>query len=437
VIPLTAREVAAACGAATALEATVTGIAVDSRAVRPGDLFVALPGERTDGARFVPDALAAGAALVLAPEAAAGDLEGPVIGVADPTIALGRVAATVRARSRAAVVGITGSTGKTSTKDILAALVGGRRETVASHANYNTEIGVPLTLARIEPATELVICELGMRGLGQIAYLAELCRPDVAVITAIGPVHLELVGTVEAVAEAKAEILDALGPGDTAVVPHGEPLLDAKLDLCRARVVTFGEAEGADVRLLRFAAGRAEFALRGRILDVPVSFPQRHNAVNLAAALAAADAIGLDPGELTRDGVDVAFSRWRGDHIPLADGGLLIADCYNANPASMAAALRHLVSAAAGRRAVAVLGDMAELGPAAPGYHEAVGALAAELGLEVVAIGPLARAYGGRWFPGRDAALEALPGLLAPGDAVLVKGSRAMGLEALVEALVP
>jgi UDP-N-acetylmuramoyl-tripeptide--D-alanyl-D-alanine ligase len=159
--------------------------------------------------------------------------------------------------------------------------------------------------------------------------------------------------------------------------------------------------------------------------------------VNLAAALAAADAIGLDPGELTRDGVEVAISRWRGEHIPLEDGGLLIADCYNANPASMAAALRHLVSAADGRRAVAVLGDMAELGPAAPGYHDGVGALAAELGVDVVAIGPLARGYRGRWFPDRDAALAALPGLLAPGDAVLVKGSRAMGLEAVVEALVP
>ncbi len=234
---------------------TVTGLCVDSRLVVPGDLFVALPGDHTDGARFAEDARGRGAAIVVTACSAnpARDIVVP-----DPLIALGQVAGEVRRRSRAMVVGITGSTGKTSAKDILAALLAQVRTIVASPANYNTEIGLPLTLGLIQPETEVVVCELAMRGMGQIAYLAEICRPDVAVITGIGPAHLELLGTVEAVAEAKAEILDSVGSDGTAVVPHGERLLDPYLSLSRARIVTFGEADGADVRLTGFRPGRAE-----------------------------------------------------------------------------------------------------------------------------------------------------------------------------------
>ena len=435
-IPLTAHDVATACDVVTDVQATVTGIAVDSREVRGGELFVALPGERTDGVRFVPDALAAGAALALVPSGA-DDTEGPLVVVADPLDGLGRVAAEVRRRSQAMVVAITGSTGKTSTKDILAALISPALETVASYANFNTEIGVPLTLARIEPTTRAVICELGMRGTGQVAYLAGMCRPGVAVITGIGPVHLEMMRTVEAVAAAKAEVLRDLGPDDVAVVPHAEPLLAPHLEACRARILTFGEEAGADVQLTRFEGGEAEFALGGRILTVHVSFPQRHNALNLAAALAACRGMGMDVEELTSHGLQVVFSRWRGEQLEMAGGGVLIADCYNANPTSMAAALRHLVAAAGPHRTVAILGDMAELGDDAPAYHEDVGALARELGVEVVAVGPLARGYGGRWFPDREALVGELDDLLQPGDAVLVKGSRAMGLESVVEALAP
>jgi UDP-N-acetylmuramoyl-tripeptide--D-alanyl-D-alanine ligase len=434
-IPLSAAEVAAACGVHTDLEATVTGVAVDSRQVTPGDLFVALPGERTDGVRFVAGALAAGATLALVPEGARA--AGPVIEVPDATRALGRVAAAVRARAHAPVVAITGSTAKTSTKDILAALLSRTHEVVASYANYNTEIGVPLTLARIEPSTQAVVCELGMRGMGQIAYLAELCRPDVAVITAVGPVHLELVGTVERVAQAKAEILTGLAPGGALVVPHAEPLLGPHLEGYSGRLISFGEAPGADVRLVDFAPGRAEFALDGRILTVHVSFVQRHNAINLAAALAACRGMGVDVEELTAGGLQVVFSRWRGEQLELDGGGVLIADCYNANPASMAAALRHLVALAGERRPVAVLGDMAELGEAAPEFHRDVGAMAQQLDVDVIAVGPLARDYGGRWYADRDALLADLDDLLEPGDAVLVKGSRAMGLEVVVEALAP
>ncbi len=266
----------------------MTGIAVDSRLVRPGDLFVALPGTRTDGAQFAAAARAAGATLVLT-EAPSGDAA--EIGVPDALIALGQVAAEVRRRSQATVVGITGSTGKTSTKDILAALLQRGHATVKSPANHNTEIGLPLTLGLIEPETTAVVCELAMRGLGQIAYLAEICRPDVAVITNIGAAHLEQMGTIEAVAEAKAEIIPAVGSDGIVVVPHGETLLDPYLDLTRARVITFGDAPGADVRLTGFGSGQAEFSVSGRTLQVPVNFTQRHNAVNLAAALAVCDGL--------------------------------------------------------------------------------------------------------------------------------------------------
>jgi UDP-N-acetylmuramoyl-tripeptide--D-alanyl-D-alanine ligase len=437
-IALEAREIAGLCAGRTTSAARVTGVSIDSRAVAAGDLFVALPGTRTDGARFAADALQAGAAAVLAggPPGAAGDAD--TIVVPDPLIALGQIAAEVRRRSAARVIGVTGSTGKTSTKDILAAILRRQLATVASFANFNTEIGLPLTLCRIDPSTEAVVCELGMRGMGQVAYLAEIARPDVAVITSVGPVHLELVGSVEAVAEAKAEILQPLTPGDTAVVPYGEALLAPYVEMCRARVITFGEAQGADVRLTGLRSGRAEIALGGRTITVPVNFDQHHNGLNLTAAVAACVGVGLDPGDadLMAGAGEVAFSRWRGERIALPGDGFVIADCYNANPVSMRAALRHLAAAADGRRTVAVLGEMAELGPAGPGLHAEVGREAAALGVDaIVAVGPLSRAYGGAWYADAAAAVGALPGVLRPGDAVLVKGSRSAGLEAVVEAL--
>ena len=440
-IPVSTREIAAVTGGTeSGPDASVTGVAIDSRAVAPGDLFVALPGERTHGAEFAEAALAAGAAAVLleheTPARGAGVSSAPVIWVDSAVAALGAIAADVRRRSRARVVAITGSTGKTSTKDILAALLATRLSTVASAANYNNEIGLPLTLCRIDADTEAVVCELGMRGAGQIAYLTDIAAPNVGVITSVGPVHLELMGTVEAVAAAKAEILE-LESGAVAVIPYAEPLLEPHLAGRDGRVVTFGEAEGADVRLVEIGGGRAEIVHRGRTLTVPVSFEQRHNGVNLAAAVAACDALGVDVDVPLLEGAALAeISRWRGERLPLPGGGVLIADCYNANPVSMSAALRDLVRAASGRRTVAVLGDMAELGEEAERYHAAVAREVIDLEIdEVIAIGPLSRAYGGTWYPTLDDALAAVPGTIRPGDAVLVKASRAMGLEAVVEAV--
>ena len=410
-IPLSLAEVAELAPgrlATAAWAGEITGVQVDSRRIVEGDLFVAVGA----GADFCRHAFARGAAATLVPDDAFG--------------ALAALGAAVRARSAARVAAITGSTGKTSTKDILAAICEPRARTVAAEASYNNELGVPLTLCRLEPDTEICIVELAMRGLGQIAALAEPARPDVGVITNDGPAHLELVGSLEAVIRAKSELLEALPPGGVAVVPD-----DFRVEREDLVVRRFGEPDA------RVADDRTTIAFEGRDVDFP--FAARHQARNALAALHAASALGLE----VEGPVDVTFNRWRGEELELPGGGLLINDCYNANPVSMRAALEHLAERAAGRRTVAVLGDMAELGPDAPRYHLEVGRLLQELGIDILcATGPLAENYlaagllGMKWnLEGID--IEWLQEELAPGDCVLVKASRAMGLEAVVEVLTP
>jgi len=370
----------------------VTGVQIDSRRIRDGDLFVAVAG----GSDFVEHALARGASAALVPD--------------DPHAALAAIASTVRSRSRARVVGITGSTGKTSTKDILFAICAPHARTIANEGNYNNELGVPLTLCRLENDTEICISEMGMRGLGQVAELAAIARPDVGVITNVGPVHLELVETVENVARAKAELIDALPPGGVAVVPR-EPLLEPYLTR-------------TDIEIERVDDEAA--------LPFTTSYSARHQLANTRLAVAVARRLGvpLPAGKLT-----VEFSKLREEELPLPGGGLLLNDCYNANPVSMRAALEHLVERAGPHRRVAVLGEMAELGETAPGYHREVGELVKELGVHVIAVGELARDYGGDWVATAAEARERLRNELRPGDVVLVKGSRSVGLEVVAENL--
>ena len=389
-------------------EGEVTGLQVDSRRVRPGDLFVAV-GPGTD---FLAAARAAGAAATLVPH--------------DAHAALAEIGRAVQARSSARVVAITGSTGKTSTKDILAALCAPVARTVAAEASFNNEIGVPLTLGRLEPDTEVCILEMGMRGFGQLSALCSFARPDIAVITAVGPVHLELVGSVEGVARAKAEVVQSLHAGAIAIVPavpELEPYLRDDVDLRRVPPVDVELHErGADV------------AYRGRTFRFNVR--SRHQAQNALTALHAYDALGL-PLERAEEGAgQVELSRWRGEELPLAGGGFVVNDAYNANPASVRAALEHLVERAGERRRLAVLGEMAELGGQAESFHREIGELARQLGVEVLAVGELARAYdAAAWVPDADAALALLRERLEPGDAVLVKASRAAALEGIAPAL--
>ena len=381
---------------------TFTGVQVDSRRIAPGDLFVAVGAGRD----FLADAFERGASAALVPD--------------DAFVALARIGGEVRNRSRARVVGITGSMGKTSTKDILAALCLPSARTVAAEASYNNEIGVPLTLCRLEHDTEVCILELAMRGFGQIAALCEIARPEIGVITNVGPVHLELVESLDGVRKAKGELVAALPAGATAIVPADFPVEREDIDIVRV-----GNVHG------RIREGRTEVG------GVSFNFTARHHVQNAAAALAALDALGLP----RPTNVDVGFSRWRGEEDELPGGGLLINDAYNANPVSMRAALAYLAERAGDRRRVAILGDMAELGRTAPAYHREVGEAAAELGIdELLAVGELARGYldagvPGRWAANVHEAVGRLDEVVRPGDAVLVKASRAVGLEAVAAAL--
>jgi UDP-N-acetylmuramoyl-tripeptide--D-alanyl-D-alanine ligase len=384
----------------------ITGVQVDSRRIEHGDLFVAVG----RGAEFRNEALVRGAAATLLPQR--------------PFEAFAALGSLVRDRSDARVVGITGSTGKTSTKDILAALCAPVARTVAAEASFNNEIGVPLTLCRLEPDTEVCILELAMRGFGQIADLCRIARPHVGVITNVGPVHLELVGSVEGVQRAKGELVAALPAGGTAVVPGGFPVERDDIDVVHPRLPDARREGGRTV-----------------VDGVSFNFAAEHQAANAAAALAAFDALGLR----RPDRVDVEFSPWRGEELPLPGGGLLINDAYNANPVSMRAALAHLAATAGERRRVAILGDMAELGPAAPAYHEEIGRELAPHGVDVLlAVGELARAYVDgagkgvpvtRWVPDAETAATKVTELVLPGDVVLLKASRALGLERVAEAL--
>jgi UDP-N-acetylmuramoyl-tripeptide--D-alanyl-D-alanine ligase len=406
VIPLTLDDVRP-LGRLVGDAELVTGVEIDSRRVGPGQLFVALGG----GVAYVDEARARGAAATLVPD--------------DDFAAMAALGRAVRDRSEARIVAITGSSGKTSTKDILGALCRPVARTVAAEEGHNNEIGLPLTLTRLEPDTEVLITEMGMRGLGEIAALCAIARPDIGLITNIGPVHLERLGTIARVAQAKAELLEALPPGGIAVIPEDspelEPFVPEGLDVRRFPPPDVEVRDGASI--VRFS---------GR--EIAFSFTARHQAANAVAALTVVEALGLPlPEQL----VEVPFSRWRCVESPLPGGGLLINDAYNANPSSMRVALEHLVERAGGRHTVAVLGEMAELGDGAPRFHDEVGAYAHALGVDVVVgVGELSRRYEpDEWAADAAAAIELVRSVVAPGDTVLVKASRAIGLEVVADAL--
>jgi UDP-N-acetylmuramoyl-tripeptide--D-alanyl-D-alanine ligase len=392
----------------------ITGVTIDSRRVETGDLFVAVRG----GVRFLDDARTRGAAATLVPD--------------DAFAAMAAIGRAVRDRSSAEVVGITGSTGKTSTKDILAALCRPHRRTVAAEASFNAELGVPLTLARLEPDTELLIAELAMRGFGQIRDLCEIARPTLGVITAIGPVHLEFVESVAGVAKAKAELLEALPAGSVAVVPADVPELEPYLP-DSITVIRVGE----DARLLSFHDGWLEADVLGERVELEVPFSAPHQAANALVALTVYALLDLPLARVHEGAGEIALSRLRGEELELSGGGVLINDCWNANPASMTAAVRELAARTNGGRRLAVLGGMAELGAGGPGYHREIGRLLSEQGIDhVIAVGELARDYGaGEWVADADEAAERLSELVGPGDIVLVKGSRSVGLERVAQKL--
>lgn len=415
---------------------------VDSRLVASGDLFFGLPGERADGGEFAAEALAAGAwGVVVSPahagELVAGEVEGWVFESGDPLIALQDLARSWRRELGARVLGITGSYGKTTVKDIARALLPGRVH--ATEENFNTEIGLPLTILSAPVGTDILVLEMAMRGFGQIALLATIAEPEVGVITGVGPVHVEQVGSVEGVAKAKAELIDGLTEDGILVAPAAAGELEPHIGRAPT-VIRFGEGgevqlaesspdEEGTLALISTPEGEQEF-------EFP--FTEAHNLTNALAAIAAGLALGVSLAAMSERTAHIRFSRLRGERIRLGGGVLLLNDCYNANPVSMRSALEHLASHSEAPQRIAVLGLMGELGEESDAYHAEIGRMARQLGIEIVlGVGPGAAGYDpDHQVSGPAEAAELLKDLLEPGSVVLVKGSRSAGLEAVAEQLV-
>jgi UDP-N-acetylmuramoyl-tripeptide--D-alanyl-D-alanine ligase len=461
VIELTLGEIAAiVAGRLHAAEpgALVRGpVEFDSRKVAAGGLFLALPGEHVDGHDYVPDAVARGAvaAVVTRP------VDAPSIVVADGFAALAALASyVVRHLPGVTVIGITGSSGKTTTKDMLAQVLASAGATVAPPGSFNNELGHPYTVLRADRRTRFLVLETSARGIGHIRYLTGIAPPRIGVELNVGSAHLGEFGSREAIAQAKGELVEALpaaADGGVAVLNADDPLVLAMARRTAARVVTFGESPQADVQATGVRTDeldRPSFTARagGESAPVQLAYPGRHSVSNATAALAAALECGVSLAAAAAAlGAARPVSRWRMELTERGDGVLVVNDAYNANPESMAAALRTLadLTRRRGGRGVAVLGAMAELGDAEAAEHAALGRLVAELGIDrLIAVGAGARpieaaavlegSWRGTatWVDGTDAAIAELRRDLRPGDVVLVKASRAASLERVAAAIV-
>jgi UDP-N-acetylmuramoyl-tripeptide--D-alanyl-D-alanine ligase len=456
VIPLSVGQLATLLGAELSLvadpAALVTGpVTVDSRASEPGSLFAALPGERADGHDFAAAAVGAGAVAVLASR----PVGVPALVVGDVTGALGRLARAVLDRvPGATVIGITGSAGKTTTKDLAAQLIEPLGPTVSPPGSYNNDIGLPLTVLRVTGATRYLIAEMSARGAGHIARLCAIAPPRIGAVLCVGHAHAGDFGGIEAVARAKSELPAALPPGGAALLNADDPRVTAMAGVTAARVVTFGRHPDADIRatdVIVDGAGRPAFTLVTPDGSAPVQLRLHgeHNVSNALAAAAIAAELGL-PGRDIAAGLSaaVARSRWRMEVTERADGVTIINDAYNANPEAMRAALATLGVMARGRRAFAVLGYMTDLGDAERDSHEELGLHAAGTGLAgLIVVGDAAApilagakahpSWTGELLgvPDTAAAVAALAERLRPGDVVLVKASRVAAIEGIALAL--
>jgi UDP-N-acetylmuramoyl-tripeptide--D-alanyl-D-alanine ligase len=430
-VDLRTTEIAKATGGVlSGPDVTVSGATIDSRRVVGGQLFVPVVAAR-DGHDFVAVAVAAGAAAYLTSRGPVDGVDATAVEVGDTVVALGAVGRHARTRLPERVVGITGSVGKTSVKDLLAVALAARWRTSASVGSFNNELGVPLTLVNAVGDTEALVVEMGARGVGHITRLCALAAPTVGVVTRVAAVHTETFGALEEVALAKGELVEALPDSGYAVLNAGDPLVAAMASRTSAETVTFGD--GGDVRAESVTLDdelRPSFRLVSPWGSAPISLSVRgEHMVDNALAAASAALVCAVPVAGVADALGTAvLSRWRMDLVRLPSGALVVNDAYNANPTSMAAALRALTRLRA-RRRVAVLGLMAELGPSSDGQHRAVGMAARKLGVEVIGVG--VPAYGGTTVASVDD-VPAVLGLLGDGDAVLLKGSRVAGLERLM-----
>ncbi len=463
-------EIAAATGARVLAEGSTeppVRAAIDSSVAGPGDLFFGLRGASRDGGEFAAGAIEAGAWGVVVgrehaerlvgsaggepgvgagaepgtrSDAATAAVRGPdgtawVFAAADPLVALQSLATANRRALGARVLGVTGSVGKTSVKDIARALLPGRVH--ANAQNFNTEIGLPLTILEAPDDTETLVLEMAMRGFGQIAELAAIAEPDAAIITNVGPVHVEQMGSVAAIAAEKAAVIDALPADGTVVAPVEAGELEPHLERA-PRLLRFGPAGDVAASEVQIESGvlSALITAAGEAERFQFPFTETYNLTNALAALAGGIALGGDLRDMAVRAAGIGFSQFRGEQIKLAGGILLVNDCYNANPVSMRAALDQLATMG-GARTVAVLGGMGELGPESADHHRAVGAYARDRSVDLVlGVGALAREYDpDELVADPDEAAEWLDSHLEEGDVVLVKGSRAVGMEGIAEGL--
>ncbi len=469
-IDLTVEEIIGACGGrlvAGDLDRVVTGVSIDSRVIKRGDLFVPIRGERFDGHDFLGAALEVGAGVFLVEKgwegAARAGFDGvpaasglTLIVVEQTSEAFGQISSLVRQKSQALVAAVTGSTGKTCTKDMLAAILSGSLQTVAAVGNHNNEIGVPLTLLGATPKTEAIVVELAMRGRGQIAALAEWVRPDIGIITNIGLAHIEILGSVEAIAEAKGELAAALPKTGHLIVDVGDPWAGYLAEQSVAEVTTFGFDAQADFSVSEMtfddmARPTWRLVIKGQPGPiVRLSVPGRHNVLNALAALAGAHHFGISMTAAAERIAGAEFSEMRLNVFQTGTGITVIDDVYNANPTSMAGALDTLVRIKPTTRHIAVVGWMAELGVVSEREHSLIGTQAADLSVDMligigvetdvatlvesaVRAGRPAGTY--KHFDTKKRALTWLQANLRSGDTVLVKASRVVGLEDVVAGL--
>jgi len=454
----TGTELADVLGPPSAPLTGVDGVSIDTRTLAPGDLFIAIKGDVHDGHDHVARAFAAGAAAAIVSRARAGELAafGPVFAVEDTLRAMERLGVAARARAKARIVAVTGSVGKTSAKEMLRLVLSHFGRTHASVASYNNHWGVPLTLCRLRADAEYAVFEIGMNHAGEITPLVGFVRPHVALVTTVAPVHIEYFGTLEAIADAKAEIFSGVEPGGVAVLNRDAPQFERLAASARARglaVRTFAGGEGADARLLEATptanGSRLSVALGPRVFDFDLGAPGRHMAENAAGALLVAQALGADVEAAARALAEFQPQKGRGERFTLttAEGPFTVIDeSYNANPVSMAAALKLLGATApgAGGRRIAVVGDMLELGAEGAQLHAALASDVEGADVDLLfACGPLSRALyeatpaarRGAWAPTSETLREPLAAALRAGDVAMVKGSNGSRMGPLVAAL--
>lgn len=439
-------------------EVTVSGFFVDSRAPINGGVFVALKGERVDGHEFLENVCASGAGLAIIEKAFSGEIPHnfPHVIVENSVTALGQIAHWARVtKLRAKVIGITGSSGKTTTKDFIAGILTQSGPTVWAHGSFNTEVGLPLTLLAADESTKYLVVEMGMRGIGHIESLARIAVPDIGVVTNVGSAHIELLKTQENIALAKGELIRSLGSKAWAVLNEDDPYVRAMADSTEAQVARYGESSKANYRAVHIELSpdaHCSFQIEhaGESHQVQLRIPGEHQVSNALAAIAAVHCAGVSVGEAAEwiGNID-QISKWRMEVTTNERGVTVINDSYNANPESMRAALKTLANMSQGRRSVAVLGPMLELGDRSVEEHDSLGRLAVRLDIslllcvgEPMKITHLGASQEGswgdeaHWVPDIDSAIEFLSQYVRTQDVVLIKASRSIGLERVAESLI-